>query len=78
MNLTLISLTGAWSGRWQLPLAKDQQTQDGTLYMCSDYIHKVTSIIFAHRGNAHHIACTKDLYDETHFQEMARRNAVCM
>ena len=41
----------------------DRQTQDGTPYEWSDYVQKVSSIIFAHHNNATRIICVNNPYD---------------
>jgi hypothetical protein len=45
------------------PTAEDRQTQDGTPYKWSDYVQKVSSIIFARHNNATRIICVNDPYD---------------
>jgi len=44
------------------PSAEDRQTQDGTPYKWSDYVHNVSSIIFARHGDADRIICVNDPY----------------
>ena len=39
------------------PTAEDRQTQDGTPYKWSDYVHKVSSVILARHGHADRIMC---------------------
>ena len=46
--------------RMAIPTAEDRQTQDGTPYKRSDYVQKVSSIIFAHQNNATRIICVND------------------
>jgi hypothetical protein len=46
------------------PSAEDRQTQDGTRYKCSDYIHKVSSIILTLHGDANCIICVNDPYNK--------------
>jgi len=50
--------------RMATPSPEDCQTQDGTSYKCSDYFHKITSIIFARHNNAQCIICVNDPYTE--------------
>jgi len=45
------------------PTAEDHQTQDGTPYKWSDYVQKVSSIIFARHNNATCIICVNDPHD---------------
>ncbi|CAL8328789.1 unnamed protein product [Merluccius merluccius] len=50
--------------RMATPSAEDRQTQDGTPYKWSDYVHKVSSIIHhARHGDADCIICVNDPYD---------------
>ena len=49
--------------RMATPSAEDRRTQDGTPYKWSDYVHKVSSIIFARHGDANSIICVNDPYD---------------
>ena len=46
-----------------IPSEEDRQTQDGTPYKWSDYVHKVSSIIFGHHGDAECIICVNDPYN---------------
>jgi len=59
--IALVDMGMIW--RMATPTAKDHQTQDGTPYKWSDYIQKVSSIIFAHHNNATCIMCVNDPYD---------------
>jgi len=47
--------------RMTIPPAEYQQTQDGTPYKWSDYVHNVSSIILTRRGDAD--VCVNDSYD---------------
>ena len=47
-----------WS--FAAPTAEDRQTEDGTPYSWSDYVHKVSSIILARHGDADRIICVDD------------------
>ena len=58
--IALIDMGMIW--RMATPTAEDRQTQDGTLYKWSDYVQKVSSIIFAHHNNATRIICVNDPY----------------
>ena len=44
------------------PAAEDQQTEDGTAYKWSYYMHKVSSIILARHGDADRIIYVNDPY----------------
>ena len=59
--VALVDMGMIW--RMATPSAEDRQTQDGTPYKWLDYVHKVSSIIFARHGHAHHIVCVNDPYD---------------
>ena len=59
--IALIDMGMIW--RMATPSAEDQQTQHGTPYKWSDYIHKVSSIILAHHSNARCIICVNDPYN---------------
>ena len=59
--VALIDMGMIW--RMATPTAEDRQTQDGTPYKWSDYVHKVSSIILARHGNAHRIVCVNDPYN---------------
>ena len=41
----------------------DQLMQYGTPCKWSDYVHKVSSIVLAHHGDAERIVCVNDPYD---------------
>ena len=58
--IALIDMGMIW--RMATPSAEDRQTQDGTPYKWSNYVHKVSSIIFARHGNADRIICVNDPY----------------
>jgi len=45
------------------PTAEDRQTDDGTSYKWSHYVHKVSSIIFTRHHSADRIICVNDPYD---------------
>ena len=51
------------------PTAEDRQTEDGTPYNWSDYVHKVSSIILARHGDADRIICVNDPYDAAYDEE---------
>ena len=57
----LIDMGMIW--RMATPSAEDRQTEDGTPYKWSDYVHKISSIIFARHQNADRIFCVNDPYD---------------
>lgn len=59
--IALIDMGMIW--RMATPSAEDRQTQDGTPYKWSDYIHKVSSIILARHSDAFKIICVNDPYD---------------
>ena len=59
--IALIDMGMIW--RMATPSAEDRQTQDGTPYKWSDYVHKVSSIILARHGDADRIICVNDPYD---------------
>ena len=61
--VALIDMGMIW--RMATPTAEDRQTQNGTPYKWSNYVHnhKVSSIILAHHGNAHRIVCVNDPYN---------------
>ena len=46
------------------PSPEDRQMQDSIPNKWSDYVHNVTSIIFACHNNAHRIICMNDPYTE--------------
>ena len=63
-NPMLLSSTWVYMiWRMATPTAEDRQTQDGTPYKWSGYVHKVSSIILARHGNAHPIVCVNDPYN---------------
>ena len=43
--------------------AEDRQTQDGTQYKWTDYVHNVSFFIHARHGDADRIICVNDTYD---------------
>jgi hypothetical protein len=49
--------------RMATPTAEDRQTQDGTPYKWSDYVHKLTSSILSRYRDAKRIICVNDPYD---------------
>ena len=49
--------------RMATPSAEDWQTQDGTPYKWSDYVNKVSSIIFGRHGDAERNICVNDPYN---------------
>ena len=49
--------------RMATPSAEDWQTQHGTRYKWSDYVHKVSSIILARHPDAECVICVNDSYD---------------
>ena len=53
--VTLVDMGMFW--RVATPTAEDRQTEDGTPYKWSDYVHNVSSIIFARHGDADRIIC---------------------
>ena len=57
--IALVDMGMIW--RMATPTAEDRQTQDGNPYKWSDYVQKVSSIIFTRHGNAHRIV--NDPYD---------------
>ena len=62
--IALIDMGMIW--RMATPTAEDRQTQDGTPYKWSNYVQKVSSIIFARHNNATRIICANDPYDTTY------------
>ncbi len=57
----LIDMGMIW--RMATPSVEDRQTQDGTPYKWSDFVHKVSSIIIACHHDADRIICVNDPYD---------------
>ena len=49
--------------RMATPSAEDRQTQDGTPYKWSEYVHKLASIILSRHGEAKPIICVNDPND---------------
>ena len=66
--VALVDMGMIW--RMATPTAEDRQAQDGTPYKWSDYVQKVSSIIFARHGDADRIICVIDLYDATYSTEI--------
>ena len=58
--VALVDMGMIWS--MATPTEEDRQTQDGTPYKWSDYVHKVSSIILACHGDANRIICVNDPY----------------
>ena len=56
------------------PTAEDRQTQDGTPYKWSEYVHKVSSIILARHGDADRTICVHDPYDAAYSNKDDERN----
>ena len=56
--VAVVDMDMIWS--MAAPTAEDRQTKDGTPYNWSDYVHKVSSIILARRGDADCIICVND------------------
>ena len=59
--IALVDMGMIW--RMATPTAEDRQTQDGTPYKWSDYVRKVSSIIFARHYDADRIICVNDPYN---------------
>ena len=70
--VALVNMGMIW--RITTPTAEDRQTQDGTLYKWSDYVHKVSSIIFARHGDADRIICVNDPYDAPYLTKDEERD----
>ena len=62
--IALIDMGMIW--RMATPSAEDRQTPYGTPYKWLDYVHKVSSIIFARHSDAERIICVNDPYDAPH------------
>ena len=56
--IAIIDIGMIW--RMATPSAEDRQTQDGTPYKWSDYVHKLASIILSRHGEAKQIICVND------------------
>jgi hypothetical protein len=71
LSLQYVDLQGRYTALidmgmlWRIapPTAEDRQTQYGTPYKWSDYVHAVSSIILARHVNAERIICINDPYD---------------
>ena len=59
--IALVDMGMIW--RMATPSAEDRQTEDGTPYKWSDYVHKLSSIILARHRGAERIFCVNDPYD---------------
>jgi len=57
-HIVVVDMDMIWS--FAAPTAEDRQTEDGTPYSWSDYVHKVSSIILARHGDADRIICVND------------------
>ena len=56
--IAIVDIGMIW--RMATPSAEDRQTQDGTPYKWSDYVHKLASIILSRHGEAKQIICVND------------------
>ena len=65
--IAVVDMDMIWS--MAAPTAEDQQTEDGTPYNWSDYVHKVSFIILPRHGDADRIICVNDPYDAAYDDE---------
>ena len=56
--IAIVNIGMIW--RMATPSAENRQTQDGTPYKWSDYVHKLASIILSRHGEAKQIICVND------------------
>ena len=65
--IAVVDMDMIWS--MAAPTVEDQQTEDGTPYNWSDYVHKVSFIILPRHGDADRIICVNDPYDAAYDDE---------